>query len=85
MPSNDAGIGLILLIIGVAATATYQQIQKQAIGPPLPVMSNLPEFGFTVDNVTCFTRQSLDGNIWVADFIFTRFGGQCPLMTQGLD
>ena len=28
------------------------------------------------------TRASLEGSVWVADFIFTRCNGQCPLMSQ---
>lgn len=79
-----AWIGLIVLIIGIFSTAMYNQIQKQAIGPPLPVISSLPDFGFTDEKNTSFTLESMLGSIWVTDFIFTRCGGQCPLMTQNM-
>ena len=28
------------------------------------------------------TRTTLEGTVWIADFIFTRCAGQCPLMSQ---
>jgi protein SCO1/2 len=38
----------------------------------------------TAHNGQPVTLQDLKGKVWIADFIFTRCGGQCPLMTQAM-
>lgn len=48
----------------------------------LPVLGTVPEFSFTSQNGTTVTREDLLGKIWVADFIFTRCPGPCPLMSS---
>lgn len=47
--------------------------------------SPLPDFKLTSVSPKTqapFGRQDLLGRVWVADFIFTRCGGPCPLLTQ---
>lgn len=48
----------------------------------LPVMSDVRPFAFMERNNQLVTRDDLHGNIWIADFIFTRCAGPCPLMTM---
>ncbi len=38
---------------------------------PLPVYWKLPDFQLTSQSAQAFDSKSLNGNIWVADFIFT--------------
>lgn len=42
----------------------------------------VPEFSFTNQQVQTVTLDRLKGNPWIADFIFTRCAGPCPVMTQ---
>ncbi len=49
--------------------------------PPLAVLGEVPSFRFTAQDGRQFDRAALDGNLWVADFIFTRCHGPCPLMS----
>ncbi len=42
----------------------------------------VPPFSFTDQNGKTFTEKNLEGNIYVADFVFTSCPGICPLMTQ---
>lgn len=42
----------------------------------------LPAFSLVDQENRPFTRRSLEGSVWIVDFIFTRCAGQCPLMTQ---
>ncbi|MBI3289265.1 MAG: SCO family protein [Elusimicrobia bacterium] len=47
----------------------------------------LPDFsltGVTVDGVVPFDRAALRGRVWVADFIYTRCAGPCPLLTASM-
>ena len=48
---------------------------------PLAVMGEVPEFQLTAQTGEPFDSQSLDGHIWVADFIYTTCDGPCPMMT----
>ncbi|MFM8885901.1 MAG: SCO family protein [Chthoniobacterales bacterium] len=47
----------------------------------LPVMRAVPDFTLTDQDGNTVTRDDLRGKIWIADFIFTRCKGPCPLMT----
>jgi protein SCO1/2 len=48
---------------------------------PLPVFGSLPDFALTDQNNQNLTLASLRGNVWIADVIFTRCAGQCPVMS----
>jgi protein SCO1/2 len=49
---------------------------------PLPVYGQVPEFHLTSQTGAPFDRNSLDGKIWVADFIFTHCTSSCPRMSS---
>ncbi len=49
-----------------------------------PVLAQAPEFEFTAQDGSKVTTASLKGKIWVANFIFTRCTGPCPVMTSRL-
>jgi len=50
----------------------------------LPVLGSVPPFTLTSQDATAFDSRSLEGKIWVADFIFTNCTGPCPRMTSQL-
>ena len=41
----------------------------------------MPDFTLTEKNGKQTQKTSLDGKVWIADFIFTRCAGQCPVMS----
>ena len=47
----------------------------------LPVYGKVPDFSFTERSGNEMTLADLKGKVWIADFIFTRCQGMCPLMT----
>lgn len=49
---------------------------------PLPVLYDLPEFELTDQFGGTVALGDLEGKIWVADFIFTRCQGVCPMLTK---
>jgi protein SCO1/2 len=49
---------------------------------PLPVMGTVPPFQLTAQSGEDFDSKSLNGQIWIADFIYTTCPGPCPLMTR---
>lgn len=48
---------------------------------PLNVYGTLPAFQLTDQNNRTVTLESLHGEVWVADVIFTRCAGQCLIMS----
>jgi protein SCO1 len=49
---------------------------------PLSVMSQLAPFQLTSQSGQPFDSKSLEGHVWVADFIYTTCPGPCPLMSH---
>jgi len=49
---------------------------------PLPVMGHVPQFQLTLQTDQPFDSHSLDGHIWVANFIYTTCTGPCPMMSH---
>jgi cytochrome oxidase Cu insertion factor (SCO1/SenC/PrrC family) len=43
-----------------------------------------PDFNLTERSNRKVTRQDLAGKVWVADFIFTRCAGACPIMSSNM-
>ncbi|MBI3265592.1 MAG: SCO family protein [Chlamydiae bacterium] len=54
----------------------------QSVSPPLPIYGTLPDVELTERNGKTFLLSDLNGKIWIANFIFTHCGGQCPLMSS---
>jgi len=50
--------------------------------PPLSVLSQLSPFQLTSQSGQPFDSKSLEGHVWVADFIYTTCPGPCPLMSR---
>ena len=48
---------------------------------PLQVYGHVPDFHLTSQTGEPFDRNSLDGKIWIADFIFTHCTSSCPRMS----
>ena len=49
---------------------------------PLPILGHVPQFQLTLQTDQPFDSHSLDGHIWVADFIYTTCDGPCPMMSH---
>ncbi len=61
-----------LLLLVMAGCARHHEI---------PVYGQVPAFDLISQTGKPFDRKSLDGKIWVADFIFTHCEGPCPRMS----
>ena len=53
-------------------------------GNALQTFSSVPDFKLTERSGREITRESLTGQVWVADFIFTRCAGICPTMSTNM-
>lgn len=70
---------LVLALAGVGGATLYQRLTRPA---PPPILGHLPDFTLTNRDGRPVSRHDLEGRPWIADFIFTRCGVSCPLMTQ---
>lgn len=52
--------------------------------PRLPVMFDVPRFSLVDQDGEPFGSEDLDGKVWVADFMFTRCGAVCPMLSANM-
>lgn len=50
--------------------------------PALPSFGTIPQFDLTAQTGQAFDSHSLDGHIWIANFIYTTCPGPCPMMSH---
>jgi protein SCO1/2 len=72
------GWGCLLLTMAAILVAF---IAAPAPAKPLPIYGTLPSFQLTDQNNRTTTLESLRGQVWIADVIFTRCAGQCLIMS----
>lgn len=74
-----------LVLAGVAVTgAGFLILQWRTARAALPVLGGVPDFSFTERSGRTVARADLTGQVWIADFIFTRCAGPCPAMSAQL-
>jgi len=73
-------------LICFTAVSTYFFVNElkriKSSKPNLQVLGEVPKFELTNQYGEPFGSKDLKGKIWVADFIFTRCSGPCPLMSN---
>lgn len=78
--------GLLLLVLmvvaGVALVDRWAMPENRTpVTEPLPDFGEVPDFRLTDTAGRTVTRRDLLGAPWIADFIFTRCAGTCPVMS----
>ena len=84
--------GSLIMVIGTSAVAagawgvavTLRNVVGHSVpqtAAPLPDYGPLPDFSVIDQAGRPLRRGNLLGSVWIADFIFTRCAGQCPMMT----
>ena len=71
------------LALGFAIAGAHWFREASSAGRArLPVYGTLPEFELVERGGSGVSLQSLQGKVWVADFIFTHCAGPCPLLSS---
>lgn len=70
---------LTALLVGVAFIS-FRKGESRALFTEAPI-AEVPDFSFLTQEGKKCTKADLLGKVWIADFIFTRCQGPCPLMT----
>ncbi len=74
--------GLLIAVIATLVILTYQQRRASRQPPPPPTVKAVPDFELTNRDGRRVSLSDLAGQAWIADFIFTRCAGPCPLMSR---
>lgn len=75
-------IGVVLTAILMALAMFLVKMQRASPPQILHRIGLVPAFSLTNQLNEVVTRESLKGRVWVADIIFTRCAGPCPMMTR---
>jgi len=74
------GFGLLFGLLGLMyllSLLEYSQARQKA----LPVINQVADFTLTNQNDQAATLADLSNHVWIADIIFTRCSGSCPVMS----
>ena len=83
-PRHAAAAMAVLLALTGAAIAHFNEPRKTHKTGPVPTNTapTLGAFSFSDQHGTLVNETSLNGHVWIADFIFTTCTSACPLITS---
>ncbi len=74
----------VLLVLTVIRRNQSPAPPTQALSPAQDLRLALPDFELTERSGETVTLDSLKGRVWIANFIFTRCAGPCPLVSAAM-
>jgi len=74
-------VAWVPVIIAVGAGGLALRRGADAGAAALPVYGQVPAFSLVDQHRQAVSNRTLQGSPWIADFIFTRCSGQCPMMS----
>ena len=78
---------ILFALLDAIAIALFLALHRPEQAKPeetLPVLYPVPPFTLTDSSGNDFSREALDGKIWVIDFFFTSCAGPCPIMSSAI-
>ena len=75
------GMGLLLALLGMAYLLALAELKNEKKFSQLPVLGQIADFTLTNQDGRLTKLADLTNHVWIADIIFTRCAGQCPIMT----
>jgi protein SCO1/2 len=72
------GLGLLLGFLGLAYLLSLAEVKQQHA---MPVIGAVADFTLTNQDGNVTKLADLTNHVWVADIIFTRCAGPCPIIT----
>jgi protein SCO1/2 len=71
----------VVLIVAAAVWALRASSRARVSDQPLAAVAEAPEFSLRDQAGRDVSNADLAGKVWLADFIFTRCAGPCPMLT----
>ena len=77
------GLFLVLILLGLAYALSLAGLRghRHSLSP---VLGTVDEFKLMDQDGRLITRADLSNHVWVADIIFTRCAGSCPIMSRSM-
>ena len=76
-------IGVLLLFLTFSLAFLMARLKARVVyGPPLPTLGQVAGFTLTNQDGRAISLADLNGQVWVADIIFTRCAGPCLRMSR---
>jgi cytochrome oxidase Cu insertion factor (SCO1/SenC/PrrC family) len=75
------GLLLVLVMICMAYALSLMELKGVHRRPALPVLGPVADFALLNQDGRMVTLADLSNHVWVADIIFTRCAGSCPVMS----
>lgn len=72
----------LLALVSAAGLFVARSVASGPAPPALPAFSAVPAFALRDAAGRVFSLRDLEGRVWIADFIFTRCAGQCPILSS---
>ena len=72
---------LVLVLVAVVAAGLHRLVLRPQ-PEPLPVIAAVPDFSLVDSAGAPVSAEDFAGKIWIADFVFSRCGGICPLLSS---
>lgn len=76
------GLALTVVLLALAGATAALKWRRGTSATALPVLAQVKDFTLTNQLGQAVTLADLKGKVWVADIIFTRCAGPCPIMTR---
>jgi protein SCO1/2 len=73
---------LVFTALAIGGVVMLYLLILNRSAPALPVLFEVPEFALTNQQGVVVARSNLLGHVWVANIIFTRCAGPCPVMSR---
>ena len=79
------GIVLLLVVLCLAYALSLMELNHTHRPAALPVIGPVVAFTLTNQDGQVTTLSDLTNRVWVADIIFTRCAGSCPIMSKQME
>ena len=79
------GIALLFVVLCLAYALSLMELNHTHRPAALPVIGPVAGFTLTNQNGQVTTLADLSKRVWVADIIFTRCAGSCPIMSKQME
>ena len=79
------GIVLLLVVLSLAYAFSLMELNHTHRQAALPVIGPVAAFTLTNQDGQITTLADLTNRVWVADIIFTRCAGSCPIMSKQME
>lgn len=78
LPHWSSLLAMALMVSGIGTLILFRAMDSSE---PLNDFGGIPDFELVERSGETVTLSDLDGEIWIANLIFTHCGGTCPMMT----